>query len=274
MNLKELAKKNGKKRVIIKTLTSTTNFEIELSNFLDFMAITISKRFKNQVLAQLSNKTVEKFSDAQIGNYAVIFGKFSRFFENSIQKQFSSKRIQKYIKGLYIRLNRANSEKFYKNVDSALGVSMKDILKNDGLNTFLNAKSYETAMQIEALKDIQISNLTTNTLRLMSKGANLKELYKEVENITAKNLNKSEIVKRNELKTFNAQLSKKRAQNLDIKERVWNAIGGDRTRPCHKIRDGKKYSVNGKLYSACDNKELEAGEEINCRCYDTFVIEV
>ena len=34
----------------------------------------------------------------------------------------------------------------------------------------------------------------------------------------------------------------------------------------------KKYPIDGKLYSSCDGKSLEAGEDIQCRCWDTFVI--
>ena len=30
--------------------------------------------------------------------------------------------------------------------------------------------------------------------------------------------------------------------------------------------------IDGKLYSSCDGKSLEAGEDIQCRCWDTFVI--
>ena len=120
--------------------------------------------------------------------------------------------------------------------------------------------------------------MSTNLLRLMVSGQSLDTLYSEVENITGKNNNKSKLVARQELTVFNSQLNKKRANNLGFTQRKWNAVGGssenDRTRKCHTARNGKIYPTDGKLYSSCDGKSLEAGEDINCRCWDTFVMDL
>lgn len=275
VDIKEIAKKNTRKKQIeIKPLKNVDSFEKEMENFLLFMSETISKRFKSQVLDQLNKKTIDKFMDAQIGNYAVVYNKLNKKFEASIKNQFSKSRIKKYINSLYNKIDKSNAKSFYGNINKEIGVDIKSIIKTDGLNSFINAKQLETNLQIGKTLGDQMENLTTNMLRLMSAGQNLESLYEEVENITGKNKNKSELVARNELTTFNTQLSKKRAANLDIKMRKWNTVGDERTRTCHQARDGKLYPVDGKLYSSCDGKSIEAGEEINCRCYDTFVIEI
>lgn len=275
VDIKEIAKKNTRKKQIeIKPLKNVDSFEKEMENFLLFMSETISKRFKSQVLDQLNKKTVDKFTDAQVGNYAVVYNKLNKKFEASIKNQFSKSRIKKYINSLYNKLDKSNAKSFYGNINKEIGVDIKSIIKTDGLNSFINAKQLETNLQIGKTLTEQMENLTTNMLRLMSAGQNLATLYEEVENVTGKNKNKSKLVARNELTTFNTQLSKKRAANLDIKMRKWNTVGDERTRPCHNTRDGKLYPVDGKLYSSCDGKSLEAGESVNCRCYDTFVIDL
>jgi SPP1 gp7 family putative phage head morphogenesis protein len=228
------------------------------------------------VLKEIQKKKFrQKFEMADadmVGNYAVVFNRLVKKAQKSIDAQFSEERIVKYIKSLYYRLDKINKKKFYEAIEKAIGVDVKQILKTDGLNTFVNAKSLETAQMIQKLKKEAMDNLSQNLLRLISAGKSLDTLYEEVTNRKKQNLYKSELVARNELKTFNSLLNDKRALNVGVKKAVWNAIGDERTRKCHKVRDGKEYDITKGLYSSCDGKYLRAGEEINCRCFNTYVV--
>lgn len=278
-DLKEYLKQNSKrKKFEIKAYRRTENFEAELDNFLSFMSQEVGNRYKNQVLNKLNVSTVNKFKDAQTGNFGVVFNGLSKVAIKMLLKQFSNKRIEKYIKALYSRVNTANQKDIYKAIQGDIGINVLDIIKTDGLNGFVNANSLKTLLQIQATRDKAIEDMSANLLRLMVSGQSLDTLYEEVENVTGKNINKSTLVARQELTVFNSQLNKKRALNLGFSQRKWNAVGGTsgsaRTRKCHTARDGKFYPVDGKLYSSCDGKSLEVGEEINCRCWDTFVMDL
>lgn len=278
-DLKEYLKQNSKrKKFEIKAYRRTENFEAELDNFLSFMSQEVGNRYKNQVLNKLNVSTVNKFKDAQTGNFGVVFNALSKVAIKMLLKQFSNKRIEKYIKALYARVNTANQKDIYRAIQSDIGINILDIIKTDGLNSFVNANSLKTLLQIQATRDKAIEDMSTNLLRLMVSGQSLDTLYEEVENVTGKNKTKSTLVARQELTVFNSQLNKKRALNLGFSQRKWNAVGGTsgsaRTRKCHTARDGKFYPVDGKLYSSCDGKSLEVGEEINCRCWDTFVMDL
>ncbi len=278
-DLKEYLKQNSKrKKFEIKAYRRTENFETELDNFLSFMSQEVGNRYKNQVLNKLNVSTVNKFQDAQTGNFGVVFNALSKVAIKMLLKQFSNKRIEKYIKALYSRVNAANQKDIYKAIQGDIGINVLDIIKTDGLNSFVNANSLKTLLQIQATRDKAIEDMSTNLLRLMVSGQSLDTLYEEVENVTGKNKTKSTLVARQELTVFNSQLNKKRALNLGFSQRKWNAVGGTsgsvRTRKCHTARDGKFYPVDGKLYSSCDGKSLEVGEEINCRCWDTFVMDL
>lgn len=264
---------NKKKPVKVKPLRTPRALEQELDNFIKFMVKTSTKRFETKVLNAMNKSTVDKFQDAQIGNYAKIFNKLVKQFERSINQQFSSKRIQDYIKKLYKRTDKMNDKAFYHAVQSKVGVDAKSIIGTDGLNSFVNAKSLETIGQVVKLKNDMLQNLSQNTLRLMSAGKNLETLYEEVTNTKQKNLNKSELVSRNELKAFNTQLNNKRASNLGIQKAVWNTVGDERSRPCHVKRDGLEFDIEKGLYHSCDGEWLKPGEEINCRCFATYVVE-
>ena len=278
-DLKEYLKQNSKrKKFEIKAYRRTENFEAELDNFLSFMSQEVGNRYKNQVLNKMNVSTVNKFQDAQTGNFGVVFNALSKVAIKMLLNQFSDKRIEKYIKALYARVNAANQKDIYKAIQGDLGINVLDIIKTDGLNGFVNANSLKTLLQIQATRDKAIEDMSTNLLRLMVSGQSLDTLYEEVENVTGKNKTKSTLVARQELTVFNSQLNKKRALNLGFTQRKWNAVGGTsgsaRTRKCHTARDGKFYPVDGKLYSSCDGKSLEVGEEINCRCWDTFVMDL
>ena len=278
-DLKEYLKQNSKrKKFEIKAYRRTENFEAELENFLSFMSQEVGNRYKNQVLNKMNVSTVNKFQDAQTGNFGVVFNGLAKVAIRMLLKQFSNKRIEKYIKALYARVNTANQKDIYKAIQGDLGVNVLDIIKTDGLNGFINASSLKTLLQIQATRDKAIEDMSTNLLRLMVSGQSLDTLYEEVENVTGKNKTKSTLVARQELTVFNSQLNKKRALNLGFSQRKWNAVGGTsgsaRTRKCHTARDGKFYPTDGKLYSSCDGKSLEVGEEINCRCWDTFVMDL
>ena len=278
-DLKEYLKQNSKrKKFEIKAYRRTENFEAELDNFLSFMSQEVGNRYKNQVLNKMNVSTVNKFQDAQTGNFGVVFNGLSKVAIRMLLKQFSNKRIEKYIKALYLRVNTANQKDIYKAIQGDIGINVLDIIKTDGLNGFVNANSLKTLLQIQATRDKAIEDMSANLLRLMVSGQSLDTLYEEVENVTGKNKTKSKLVARQELTVFNSQLNKKRALNLGFSQRKWNAVGGtsenDRTRKCHTARHGKFYPVDGKLYSSCDGKSLEVGEEINCRCWDTFVMDL
>ena len=269
-DLKEYLKQNSKrKKFEIKAYRRSENFEAELENFLSFMSQEVGNRYKNQVLNKMNVSTVNKFQDSQTGNFGVVFNGLAKVAIRMLLKQFSNKRIEKYIKALYARVNTANQKDIYKAIQGDLGVNVLDIIKTDGLNGFINANSLKTLLQIQATRDKAIEDMSTNLLRLMVSGQSLDTLYEEVENVTGKNKTKSTLVARQELTVFNSQLNKKRALNLGFSQRKWNAVGGTsgsaRTRKCHTARDGKFYPVDGKLYSSCDGKSLEVGEEINCR---------
>ena len=270
----DITKLPSKKKIVkIKPLKTPRSLEQELANFNRFMINTISDRFKTQVIDAMNKGTIDKFADAQVGNYAKIFQQLLRKFKKSINSQFNTKRIRDYITKLYARTNTINDSKFYSSVQNGIGVDAKAIIGTDGLNSFINAKSLETSGQLVKLKNDMIETVSQNTLRLMSAGKSLDTLYEEVTNTKSSNLSKSELVARNELKAFNSQLNDKRAMNLGVTKAVWNAVGDERSRPCHKKRDGMEYDIEKGLYLACDGLTIKPGEEINCRCFATYVVE-
>jgi len=215
-------KNKTKDEVVLRGIKTPMTLEMKMRKFNRFMVREIRKRFENQVLNKLQVKTLEKFEDAQIGNYAVVYDKLSKAFTKKINKQFSSDRINKFVKDLYRETNTFNKNQFSGTVSANLGVDLDEVLKTDGLNSFVNAKTLESRNMIEKLKNDTIASYRQNTLRRMSAGSSLVDLFQQVKKDTGLKLKNGDLIARNELKAFNSELSKKRAENVGVKKAIWS----------------------------------------------------
>lgn len=279
-------KNKTKKEVKFTSIKSPLYLERQISKFNKFMVSEIEKRFKNQVLKKMNKSTISKFHDGrfvnlefldkknnQIGNYALIYDKFFNKVRTSINKQFNTKRINKFIQNIFAQANNYNQKRFYQNANNTMGVDLDKVLRTDGLNSFINAKSLQSSDMLEKLKDETLTAYKTNILRRMSAGDNLQNLFDEVKKQTNLRLQRGDLIARNELKSFNSELANKRAENNGITKAIWRTSKDERVRSCHTDRDGKEYDIKKGLYSSCDRKTIKPSEEINCRCTAEYVVD-
>jgi len=266
-------KNKTKDEVVLRGIETPMTLEMKMRKFNRFMVREIRKRFENQVLKKMNVSTLDKFEDAQIGNYAVVYDKLSKAFTKKINKQFSSDRINKFVKDLYRETNTFNKNQFSGTVNANLGVDLDEVLKTDGLNSFVNAKTLESRNMIEKLKNDTIVSYRQNTLRRMSAGDSLVDLFQQVKKDTGLKLKNGDLIARNELKAFNSELSKKRAENVGITKAFWRTAKDERVRSCHRLFEGEEYTVGKGLKCPDGDAFIEPGEEINCRCVAEYIVE-
>lgn len=276
LNEIQRTKNKTKDSVALRGIHSPKGLEDKMRRFNRYMVKEIRKRFENKVLNKLNKTTQSKFTDAkneQIGNYAVVYNKLYNEFKRSIDKQFNEKRINEFVKGIYAQTRATNGSQFSGTVNTNLGVNLDDVLKTDGLNSFTNAKSLESTDMLEKLKNETMTTYKANALRRMSAGASLADLLEQVRKDTGMRLKRGDLVARNELKAFNSELTKKRAENLGIKKAEWMSVGDERVRPCHKKFDGEIYTIGKGFFCKNSGEWEEPGTAINCRCVSKPLIE-
>lgn len=266
-------KSKTKKSVNLRGIDAPKKYEKDMRVFVRFMINQMRKRFENQVLASMNVSTVEKFQDAQIGNYSIILRGLSKKFEKMIKKQFSEERIRKFVKHLYSQTNSYNQSNYYKTVSNNLGIDLDKILLTDGLNSFVNAKTLESTDMIQKLRDETIAAYKQNINRRMSAGASLADLYKQLKKDTGLKLKNGDLIARNELKAFNAELTKKRALNTGATRAIWMTAKDERVRSCHSQLDGQEFEIGKGLKCSGSDEYIEPGEAINCRCVARTIIE-
>ena len=272
MKINELprSKAKTKKQVELRSISTNATLERKLDKFLKFMAKETNKRYKNKVMNKIGKKAVNDFTDSSYGDQFTTKG---NQFKQSIKYQFSKERIEAFIKKLYKDANNITKRQFLKTVDSRIGIDIAQILKDENLDDYVNAKVSETTDMITRYRDDIIGDYNTNTLREANKGRSLKELYSTIAQTKFKTSKRAKRIAREELKNFTTSLNKKRYKDNGITKVKWSTSGDERVRDCHKARNGKIYEIGKGLYSSCDGKTIEVGEEFGCRCVAIPILE-
>lgn len=245
----------------------------ELEKKVRFMVEQISKLYKNQVLKELNKSTIQKFEDAQTGNYASVAMTLSKSVKAKILKRFGNKRIKTMTREILNKVNGQNQRVLYSNAEDVVGIPTVRMIREEGLTPEINALMIETEEWIKKLRDDHLVSINNNTLRMMTEGRNLSDIIKELGLNTKKAAEKAQLVATQQVTSFNGLSSKLRYQKLGIKKGVWVTSGDEKVRDSHRQRDGKEFDLSTGLYSSLDGKHLFPGTDFRCRCTMKAVIE-
>lgn len=260
------------KPIPIKAPGSPRAQERELEQATTYMIEQISQRFRNQALKGLQASTVDKFADAQPGNYARVFLRLAKRTTRKLEKQFDNKRIDELINKVLGKVNTRNRSELYRKVESAIGLSTTELTATEGLMADVNALNLETSQWVKKLRDETLEMYTANSLQAMTQGKSLAEVLEQFDGLVEKRKNHAKFTARNQIGNFNSITTKIRAQNLGISQAIWRTSRDERVRDCHKVRDGKTFDLDKGLYSSCDKKWLLPGVDFQCRCDYELII--
>ena len=260
------------KETKIRGVRSPRGIESEMSDMMDFMIRQMGERFKNQVLNKIQVSTVDKFADAQTGNFAAILLRLSKAAKKSLLKQFSNERIEGISQQMLGKLDKKAKLEFYNRVAAKTGIDVKDLIAKEGLKSTTNALMTETAQWIQTLRDDTFQKFTNNTLFAMSQGESLDTIVNQFDDIVVERKNHARFLARNQVQNYNSVTTKIRAQNLGITKAVWETAGDERVRASHDDREGKEFDLAEGCYSSIDGEYLLPGVDYSCRCTYLLII--
>lgn len=246
--------------------------ERELSKAVEFIMANIATRFENQVFGELHKSTIEKFADAQPGNYASVYLKLANKVRRKLVKQFDDDRIDNLVRNVLDKTNRHNRDTLYGLVEKRIGISTTELTATEGLTFQINALTLETSQWVKRLRDDTIEYYTANSLRAMTQGLSLEEIMGEFKDMVEKRKNHARFTARNQIGNFNSIATKIRAQNLGITQGRWITSRDERVRESHQDRNGKVFDLDKGLYSSIDQKYLLPGVDYQCRCDYELII--
>jgi len=254
----------------------------ELEQLIAHMINVMSKRFRNQVFNELHKSTINKFADAQPGNYAKVFLGLANRVRRKMVKQFDDARIEELVATVLNKANRHNRDELYKLVEKRVGISTKELTATEGLTFQINALVLETAQWVKKLRDETLEGFTANSLRAMSHGSSLEEIMQQFDGLVEKRKNHARMVARSQIGNFNSVTTKIRAQNLGITRARWVTAHDERVRgrPGGKYPNAKPnhWELHGKEFDLDEGvktntgKYLLPGVDYQCRCDYELII--
>lgn len=256
----------------IKAPKSPRAQENELGDAIEYMVSQMAQRFRNQVLNQLQVGTIDKFADAQAGNYASVLLRLAKQVKKKLLKQFDDQRIEAVSKQVLAKLDKKSKDEFYGKVAKVVGIDVQALIAKEGLKATTNALMLETAQWIKTLRDEALESFTNNTLFAMSQGESIDTIVSQFDDVVKTRKNHARFLARNQVQNYNSVTTKIRAQNLGIKKAVWETAGDERVRPSHEDREGKEFDLDTGLFSSVDGLYLLPGSDYNCRCTYTMII--
>ncbi len=247
--------------------------ERQMAEAIKYMIEQMEKRFKNQVFNQLHVSTVEKFADAQVGNFAKVYLGLAKKARRSLLKQFPDDRLEAMSNRITGKVDKRNKDIFYKRAAARIGISREELEATEGLTSQINAYKLETSQWIKKMRDETLQNWTASTLRDMAEGKGLPEILKQFEGMVEKRKNHAQMVARTQISTFNSLTTKARAQNLGIEKAIWITAEDERVRgraggkypnakPSHWELHGKEFDLAKGAY--INGEYLLPGMDYNC----------
>ena len=254
---------------------SSKTDEREFGEAIKSMIESMSKSWRRQVIAGLDTSTIDKFADAQIGNYAKIMLTLSKRVNRKLVKRFDDKSIDKLSNKFTGRSDKRNKKDLYSAIEKRIGISRKELEATEGLMSQINAMKLETSQWIKKIRDETLQDWTANTLRMMADGQDLPSILAGFDGMVEKRKGHAEMVARTQIASFNSLTTKARAQNLGIEKARWVTSHDERVRKSHRSRNGKEFDLAEGLYSSADGKTLLPGTDYNCRCdYELIIPEM
>lgn len=278
-------------------------FERKFSKLTVAMVDAMIKQYENATFKKLNKSTIEKFADCkiyingefgigvkniseigfndkflgfcdvQIGNWASIFKGLDAPAQRAIRKRFSNQRLNKLVGDILINMNKVNQRAFYSDLESQVGISMQQLIKQEGLAPQMNALILETQEWVNKLRDDVLQEFAASSLHIMATGASYEEVLNNYREEGKKRKNHAEFIARNQISTFNGLSNKLRYQKNGIVRGEWVTAGDERERPAHHDRNGKIFELSEGCYSALDGKHLIPGVDYNCRCATKPILE-
>jgi SPP1 gp7 family putative phage head morphogenesis protein len=180
-----------------------------------------------------------------------------------LTKSFNEAKVNNFVSAYFLSLNILLDKRLQAGLGVTVGLINKELLD---LIVSQNVQLIST-LHADLLKDIQF--IITQSI---IEGETIPQITSKIRAVQDKGLFRAETIAITETAKASSQLNRARFKELGIVKARWSTAKDDRVRDCHKNRNGKEYDLSKGLYSGCDDKTLQVGEDFRCRCGMLIVI--
>lgn len=183
-----------------------------------------------------------------------------------------------FVRNIGDSIRSAIDGNWQKAINQAIGVNVA--LPGTDMSANIDAWAEENTALITNLTQSYLSKITTAVNSGFRDGLSWRDISKNIRAETGVAKRRADLIARDQVATMNMQVTKQRAEDLEIKQFVWRTMEDQRVRGNPSGRYPKAnpshYARNGKTYNWSDGagaRDTFPGSAINCRCYAANVIE-
>lgn len=190
---------------------------------------------------------------------------------NTIRNTLSGIGVEaQFVANSYVnQVNTANKKRFYKAMESAIGIDVQSIVQNENLSDILVAKTQENVALIRSIPEELLKKIEVIVYEGTTQGSTPGSMISEIRKAYKVSENRAKLIARDQTSKLNSAFNQQRQQNLGVEEYVWVTADDDRVRKDHADKNGKVFR-----WDKPPKDTGHPGEDINCRCIAQPLIQV
>jgi len=270
--------KNNKK---VRPQKASRTIENKYKSIINKLANSLKKDIREQVMPLL-NRDKALIKDSLSDELETTLSMLKLKYSNITKSYFND------ITNIVNSLNKIQKSKFINNVNSAIGVDLEQILKNENLEDFVSMQINKNVSLVKSIPDDFFKQIEAEIYQGVSNGATYSSIAKKINGIKnissvfGKLSNRTKFIARNEVENINAALVKKRSEKVGLKEFIWQTARDERVRgnPAGLYPNAKcsHYKLDGEVFAwdkgaKCGGKVIYPGSDFNCRCVAINIIQ-
>lgn len=163
-----------------------------------------------------------------------------------------------------------HTETFKATAKRALGIDLRDLVKQEDLGEFLRLAAARNASLIKSLSDDTVKRVEQAVLDNLISGNSRETLRKKLVEDFGVADSRAKLISQDQMAKLNADLNQFRHEQAGITQYIWTTSRDERVRQRHRELEGKKYQ-----YGQPTGAEggLPPGKPVRCRCVGLGVVE-
>ena len=260
----ELNKKNRtEKKKKVGLVKNPEGPEVKYRKWLQGLVKRLATDTKEQILPLLKRLEPDYVNDAYAQTLEQAFNRLRRGYEDIgrnasiVSNSFTND------------VNNVNKTRFYKAMEGAVGVDLKNIVQGEGLENIMFATNKENVSLIKSIPEEYFKRIESIVFTGTIQGRNATSMIQQISKAGGISDRRARVIARDQSSKLNSALNQQRSQNLGIEEYIWRTAKDDRVRASHKSKNGKVFRW--------DNPPKDTGhpgQDIQCRCVAQAIINV
>ena len=254
-------RKERKKR--LPAVKTPKNAEVRYRRQLNLLTKRLRRDVNTQIIPLLRQYESEYVNDAYARTLEEAFNRLRQNYVdiNVIARQVSNQFVD--------RTDQQNKQRFYKALESAVGIDLQSIIQNEDLEDILVATTRENVGLIRSIPEEYFKKIETVVFTQTTQGDTASSMIKQIQKIGKVTSNRAKPIARVQTSKLNSALNQQRQQNLGVEEYIWRTSGDDRVRDNHASKNGKVFKWNDP-----PKDTGHPGQDIQCRCVAQPIIKI